>query len=82
MLRRVATKVASVGRFASMVFGLALVLPLVFGVTSVALGANGQPFILGRATNAATALTNYGNQRVSHAGAEHQPGHATTLLWP
>ena len=57
MLRSAASKAMSVGRFASAVFGLALVLALMFGVTSVALAANGQPFLLGRATNAATALT-------------------------
>jgi hypothetical protein len=39
-----------------MVFGLALVLALVFGVASMALGANGQAWILGRG-NAATAIT-------------------------
>ncbi len=57
MLRSAASKAMSVGRFASAVFGLALVLALVFGAASVALAANGQPFLLGRATNAATALT-------------------------
>ena len=57
MLKSAASKAMSVGRFASAVFGLALVLALMFGVTSVALAANGQPFLLGRATNAATALT-------------------------
>ena len=39
-----------------MVFGLALVLALVFGVASMALGANGQAWILGQ-NNAATAIT-------------------------
>ena len=39
-----------------MVFGLALVLALVFGVASMALGANGQAWILGQ-NNAATAVT-------------------------
>ena len=57
MLRKVASKVAWVGRTASMVFGLALVLALIFGVASMALGANGQPFILGSLNNSATALT-------------------------
>src|SRR5215216_4734117 len=57
MLRSVASKVAWVGRTASMVFGLALVLALIFGVASMALGANGQPFILGSVNNSATALT-------------------------
>ena len=40
-----------------MVFGLALVLALVFGVATTALGANGQSFILGKLNNAATAVT-------------------------
>src|SRR5215210_6816433 len=57
MLRKVASKVAWVGRTASMVFGLALVLALIFGVASMALGANGQPFILGSLNNTANALT-------------------------
>jgi hypothetical protein len=56
MLRSVVSKVAWVGRTASMVFGLALVLALVFGMASMALGANGQAMILGRG-NAATAIT-------------------------
>ena len=56
MLRSAASKLAWVGRTASMVFGLALVLGLILGVASMALGANGQPFILGE-NNAATALT-------------------------
>jgi hypothetical protein len=56
MLRSVGSKVAWVGRTASMVFGLALVLALVFGVASMALGANGQAWILGQ-NNAATAVT-------------------------
>jgi hypothetical protein len=41
MLRKVASKVAWVGRTASMVFGLALVLALVFGALSVALAHTG-----------------------------------------
>lgn len=52
MLRNAASKVAWVGRTASMVFGLALVL----GVGSMAFGANGQNFILGQ-LNKATAVT-------------------------
>ena len=39
-----------------MVFGLALVLALVFGAASMAFGANGQAWILGQ-NNAATAIT-------------------------
>jgi hypothetical protein len=56
MLRSVGSKVAWVGRTASMVFGLALVLALMFGVASMALGANGGNFILGQ-NNVATAIT-------------------------
>ena len=56
MFRNVASRVAWVGRTASMVFGLALVLALIVGVATMALGANGQPFILGQ-NNSATALS-------------------------
>src|SRR5919112_1388348 len=57
MGRSVAKKVAWVGRTASMVFGLALVLALVFGMASTAFGANGANFILGSLDNTATAIT-------------------------
>src|SRR5918994_6110069 len=57
MVRSVAKKVAWVGRTASMVFGLALVLALVFGMASTAFGANGGNFILGSLNNSATAIT-------------------------
>jgi hypothetical protein len=57
MLKSVFPKVAWVGRTASMVFGLALVLALVFGMASTALGANGGNFILGSLNNTATAIT-------------------------
>ncbi len=57
MVRSALSKVAWVGRTASMVFGLALVMALVFGVASMALGANGQNFILGKLNNAATRVT-------------------------
>ncbi len=56
MLRSVASKAMALGRFASAVFGLALVLGLVFGAASAALGANGDNFVLGQ-QNVATALT-------------------------
>jgi len=56
MLRSVASKVAWVGRTASMVFGLALVLALIIGVASMALAANGDPLRLGQ-NNVATLLT-------------------------
>ncbi len=41
MSRSVAAKVAWVGRITSMVFGLALVLALLFGVASMALAGTG-----------------------------------------
>src|SRR5215218_10529796 len=58
MLRSVASKVAWVGRTASMVFGLALVLALVFGVAAMALAAvPGDPFKLGQVNRIDDALT-------------------------
>src|ERR671921_1068653 len=54
MLRSMASKVAWVGRTASMVFGLALVLALMFGLASAALSATGGNFILGKANEATT----------------------------
>jgi hypothetical protein len=56
MIRSALGKVVWVGRTASMVFGLALVMALVLGVASMALGANGKPFLLGK-TNVATAVS-------------------------
>lgn len=59
MLRSAASKVAWVGRTASMVFGLALVMALVIGAASTAMGATGGSFILGKANaaNKASKLT-------------------------
>ena len=59
MLRTVAKKVAWVGRTASMVFGLALVLALVFGALSVAASHTGSAglFHLNHNNNVSTALT-------------------------
>jgi hypothetical protein len=56
MLRTAAKKVAWVGRTASMVLGLALVLALLFGLASMAFAANGGNFVLG-VLNQATAVT-------------------------
>ena len=56
MVRSALGKVAWVGRTASMVFGLALVLALVLGVASMALGADGDFFKVGR-TNLASAVS-------------------------
>ena len=61
MLRSTVGKAMAVGRFASALLGLALVVALVVGLTagaaSVALGANGDSLVLGRANNAATSIT-------------------------
>src|SRR5215207_9679851 len=56
MFRSMASKVAWVGRTASMVFGLALVLALMVGVASTAFGANGDFFKVGR-SNLASAVS-------------------------
>ena len=56
MIRTVASKVAWVGRTASMVFGLALVLALLFGVASMAFARDGQSFLLG-ARNVASSVS-------------------------
>ena len=61
MLRNAAGKAAWLGRTASMVFGLALVMALVFGVATTALGANGNPFLLGKANLATTVTKLTGN---------------------
>ncbi len=57
MLRSALSKVAWVGRTASMVFGLALVMALVFGGASVALAGNLDPLKIGSLKNAATKTT-------------------------
>ena len=59
MFRSIVGKVAWVGRTASMVFGLALVMALVFGVATTALSATGGNFILvkGNSAGAASKLT-------------------------
>ncbi len=56
MVRSALSKVAWVGRTASMVFGLALVMALVVGVATTAIGATGGNFILGKA-NGATSVS-------------------------
>ncbi len=57
MLRSAASKAMWVGRTASAVFGLALVLALVLGVATMAFAANGQNLVLGVLNNTATAVT-------------------------
>jgi ABC-type antimicrobial peptide transport system permease subunit len=57
MLRKAASKVMWVGRAASTMFGLALVLALVVGAASAAFGANGDFFKLGNSNNLASAVS-------------------------
>jgi hypothetical protein len=54
--RKIFSKVVWVGRTAATLFGLALVIALVFGVATTAIGATGGNFILGNA-NAATTVS-------------------------
>jgi hypothetical protein len=56
MLRIVASKIAWAGRTASMVFGLALIVTLLFGVTSMAFARDGGSFLLG-ARNVAQSVS-------------------------
>lgn len=57
MLKSAASKVMWVGRATVFLVGLAVILALLFGVASMALGANGNPFILGKPGNKATKVT-------------------------
>src|SRR3990170_4489976 len=57
MLRSAAGKLMWVGKATVFLVGLAVILALLFGVTSTALGANGKPLILGKAANAASKIT-------------------------
>lgn len=54
MARKIFSKVMWVGRTAATLFGLALVLALVFGVATTAIGATGGNFILGKPNAAST----------------------------
>ena len=56
MLRKVASSVAWVGRTASMVFGLAVIIALMVGAATAAFGANGDFLRIGR-SNLATAVS-------------------------
>lgn len=56
MIKSTASKVMWVGRATVFLVGLAVILALVLGVATSALGANGQSFLLGR-SNLATAIT-------------------------
>jgi hypothetical protein len=57
MLRHAAGKVMWVGKATVFLVGLAVILALVFGAATAALGANGKPLILGKAANAASKVT-------------------------
>ena len=48
MLRNTASKVMSVGRTTVFLVGLAMIRALIFGVATTAMGANGNPFLLGK----------------------------------
>ena len=54
MTRMIFSRVMWVGRTAATLFGLALVMALVFGVATTAIGATGGNFILGKANGATT----------------------------
>lgn len=56
MLRSAASKVAWAGRAPVFLVGLAMILALVLGVATTAVGANGSPFLLGK-RNAASAVS-------------------------
>jgi hypothetical protein len=56
LIRSVLFKVLWVGRATVFLVGLAVIIAVVMGVTSMALAANGQPFLLGR-TNVASAIS-------------------------
>lgn len=56
MLRNVASKVTWVGRATVFLAGLAVVLALVFGVATTAMGANGDFFKVGK-SNVASAVS-------------------------
>jgi hypothetical protein len=57
MVRSVVKKVMWVGRATMFMVGLAMILALLLGVASMALGANGNPIILGKAKNTASKVT-------------------------
>jgi hypothetical protein len=57
MVRSAVSKVVWVGRATIFLVGLAVILALLFGVASAALGANGNPLILGKAANTASKIT-------------------------
>ena len=56
MLRTASAKIAWVGKATVFLVGLSVILALVFGVATSALGANGKPFLLGK-RNVASAIS-------------------------
>jgi hypothetical protein len=56
MIRSTASKVMWVGRATVFLVGLSVILALVFGVATTAMGANGNPFLLGK-RNVASAIS-------------------------
>lgn len=62
MTRKVLRTIGWIGRVTSSVLGLVIVVTFVIGVASAALGANGNPFILGK-NNVATLLTKLGGRQ-------------------
>jgi hypothetical protein len=56
-MRTAASKAMWVGKATVYLVGLAVILALMFGVASTALGANGKPWILGKANNTASKVT-------------------------
>jgi hypothetical protein len=61
MVRNAATKVMWVGRATVFLVGLSVILALVFGVATTAMGANGNPFLLGK-KNVASAISTLVNK--------------------
>jgi hypothetical protein len=57
MIKSAVARVMWVGRATVFLVGLAVILALLFGVASTALGVNGKPFILGKANNTASKVT-------------------------
>jgi hypothetical protein len=66
MIRTIFSKTMWVGRATVFMVGLAVVLALVFGAASTALGADGKPFILGKG-NLATKVTTLVNRGMGPA---------------
>lgn len=81
MLRSAVSKALWVGWIASALFGLALVLGLLFGAASMAFGANGGNFILGQNNNASllTRLTGNVNGSAMQIVNNNADGNDTAL---